>query len=98
MAIGRALVLAGELMLAGSCGGSAELTAEAFNAETTNEQSFFAIAEHLLGPCCEAAIDQLELGLCYIRGVDVEAGANVIPTAGLPVGVKFAEHAWMVAH
>ncbi len=98
MAIGRALVLAEELMLAGSCGDSAELTAETFSAETTNEQSFFAIAEHLLGPCCEAAIDQLKLGPCYIRGVDVEAGPNVIPTADLPAGVKFAEHSWMVAH
>jgi hypothetical protein len=52
----------------------------------------------LLGPGREAAVDQLKLGSCHIRGVDVEAGPNVIPATGLPLGVKFAEDARVVDH
>jgi hypothetical protein len=67
-------MLAEELTLVGSRGRSAELAAKAISAEATNEQVFLAVAEYLLGPGREAAVDQLKLGSCHIRGVDVEAG------------------------
>jgi hypothetical protein len=34
-----------------------ELAAEQFGTEAANEQSFFAVAEHLLSPGGEAAVD-----------------------------------------
>jgi hypothetical protein len=92
------LILPDESILLDFCVNGTELAAEAFGAEPTNKQPFFAIAEHLPGPRGEATIDQLKLGSHCISGVYVKAGPNVIPATGLSLGIKFTKNAWVSGH
>ena len=69
-----------------------KLTAESFASDTADDQSFLVIAQELSGPIHCTAVNQLQVLIGGIHGMDVETKVAIVASAFCSLVVEYTFH------